>query len=123
VNVGPVRLAVEAALANGGNSAPGNIIEGNVGFDYMGLSMDFVAGKMKDSVLAQPLSSTQVAALYASGINIGTGAVTSTIADSTVFQAGAKYTIGPWKLFAGYEWVGAVNPSNPLYSGAFIEGG
>jgi predicted porin len=35
----------------------------------------------------------------------------------------AKYTIGPVKLFAGYEHMNFANPNNPLAPGAFIEGG
>src|SRR6202044_4101355 len=50
VNVGPVRFAVETQLRNGGNSGTGNAFEGDVGFDYMGLSMDFIGGKNYDAV-------------------------------------------------------------------------
>ena len=35
----------------------------------------------------------------------------------------AKYTIGPVKLYAGYEHINFANPNNPLAPGAFIEGG
>ena len=49
LNVGPVRLAGIAQLRNGGNSATGNAFEGDVGFDYMGFSMDFVGGKIYDA--------------------------------------------------------------------------
>src|SRR6201999_1059503 len=60
LNVGPVRLAAEAQLRNGNNSGIGNAFEGDVGFDYMGLSMDFVGGKVYDSVsLSTTLSSAQ----------------------------------------------------------------
>jgi hypothetical protein len=52
--VGPVRFAVETQLRNGGNSGTGNAIQGDVGFDYMGLSMDFVGGKTYDAVSASP---------------------------------------------------------------------
>src|SRR6185436_10849583 len=38
VNIGPVRLAAEAQLRNGGNSATGNAFEGDIGFDYQGFS-------------------------------------------------------------------------------------
>ena len=31
----------------------------------------------------------------------------------------AKYTIGPWKLFGGYEHIHYTNPDNPLAPGAF----
>lgn len=123
VNVGPARFYVQGQWANGGNSGTGNAIQGGGGFDYMGLSMDFLGGKIKDSVLASPLTSTQVIAMNASGINTGSGAVAATIADNTIFQVGAKYTFEHWTVFSGYEWYGSVNPSNPLQSGAFIQGG
>jgi predicted porin len=61
--------------------------------------------------------------MNASGINTGLGGVAATISDNTVFQVAAKYTIGPVKLFAGYEHINFANPNNPLAAGAFIEGG
>ena len=53
LNVGPVRLAAEAQLRNGGNSTTGNAFEGDIGFDYMGFSMDFVGGKIYDCAFAR----------------------------------------------------------------------
>src|SRR5579863_747990 len=105
LNVGPVRLAAEVALRNGGNSGTNNAFEGNIGFDYMGFSMDFVGGKIYDAVsIGTALSSTQVAALtgtQTSGTNpiTGTaitcslGCLSGTVSDNTVFQIGARYTI------------------------------
>src|SRR5580692_1989104 len=80
LNVGPVRLAAEAQLGNGGNSGTGNAFEGNIGFDYMGLSMDFLGGHIADAVSAAPL---------AVGVNpafaIGNGQLGVTVSDNTVF--------------------------------------
>jgi predicted porin len=121
VNVGPVRLAAEAQLRNGGNSGTGNAFEGDIGFDYMGLSMDFVGGKIYDAVSASPLTAAQAQA--ATAFALGTGQIAGTVSDNTVFQVGARYTIGPWKLFAGYEHLDLANPNNPLAAGAFVEGG
>ena len=42
---------------------------------------------------------------------------------NTAFQIAAKYTIGPWKLFGGFEQIRFNNPDNPLNAGAFTEGG
>ena len=123
VGVGPVRFAVETQLRNGGNSGTGNAFQGDVGFDYLGLSMDFIGGKIYDAVSASPLSTVQVNMLTASTVPVGLGAVAATISDNTVFQVAAKYTIGPVKLFAGYERIDFANPNNPLAPGAFIEGG
>ena len=90
----------------------------------MGFSFDFVGGKTYDGVsIAVPLTAAQYAAINASGINQGLGALPATISDNTVFQAAARYTIGPVKLFAGYEYIRYENPNNPLAAGAFIEGG
>src|SRR5271155_584257 len=62
VNVGPVRLAGEIQARNGGNSAPGNAFEGNIGVDYMGFSIDFVGGKIFDAVSASVMSQAQLVA-------------------------------------------------------------
>ena len=121
VNIGPVRLAAEAQLRNGGNSGTGNAFEGNIGFDYLGFSMDFVGGKIYDAVSASPLTAAQAQA--ATSFAVGNGQLAGTVSDNTVFQVGARYVIGPWKLFAGYEHVDFANPNNPLAAGAFLEGG
>jgi predicted porin len=123
VNVGPVRFAVETQLRNGGNSGTGNAFEGDIGFDYMGFSMDFVGGKIYDAVSAAPLSAAQVGTVTAANIGCSLGCVAGTISDNTVFQVAGKYTIGPVKLFAGYEHVNFANPNNPLLPGAFLAGG
>jgi predicted porin len=125
VNVGPVRLAVEAQLGNGGNNTgTGNAYEGNIGFDYMGLSMDFLGGRISDAVsIGSPLTPAQVTAATAQGLAMGNGQIAATISDNTVFQVGVRYTIGPWKLFGGYEWIQEANPQNALAVGSNTLGG
>jgi len=123
VNVGPVRFAAQAQLRNQGNSGTGNAFEGNVGFDYMGFSFDFLGGKIYDAVSAAPLSPAQLLTVATTPVPVGLGPVAATISDNTVFQVGARYTIGPVKLFGGYEYIRYSNPNNPLAPGAFIEGG
>jgi predicted porin len=121
LNVGPVRLAAEAQLRNGGNSTTGNAFEGDIGFDYLGFSADFIGGKIDDGISVSPLSAAQLQ--QALGLAVGNGQLAGTVSDNTVFAAGAKYTIGPWKLFSGYEWIQFANPNNPLLPGAFDSGG
>jgi predicted porin len=136
LNVGPVRFAAEAQLRNGGNSSTGNAFLGNVGFDYMGFSMDVVGGKIWDAnAVGAPLSTAQVNAL--TGNNLGTvvnpitgtaitcslGCMSGTISDNTMFQIAGRYTIGPWKFYGGYELVSYANPDNPLSPQAFAQGG
>ena len=124
VNVGPVRFAVETQLQNGGNSGTGNAFEGDIGFDYMGLSFDALGSKVDDAISAAPMSAAQVATLNATpSVPQGIGAVAATVSDNTAFMLVAKYTIGPVKLYGGYEHINYANPSNPLAPGAFIEGG
>ena len=120
VSVGPVRLAGEIQARNGGNSAPGNAFEGNIGFDYMGFSIDVAGGKIYDAIGVAPLA---LGVGVNTAVAIGNGQVAATVSDNTVFQAAARYTIGPWKLFGGYEHVDFANPNNPLNAGAFGEGG
>jgi predicted porin len=122
VNVGPVRLAGEIQARNGGNSAPGNAFEGDIGFDYMGFSIDFVGAKVYDAVSAQVMSPGNLA-LSAATVSQGLGQIGAVVSDNTVFSVGAKYIIGPWKLFGGYERIDYANPNNPLNPGAFTTGG
>jgi predicted porin len=145
VNIGPVRLAAEAQLRNGGNSATGNAFEGDIGFDYQGFSMDFVGGKSYDAAsVGTTLTTAQVNALTSNQAGLATvggvaggtpvagpgyaipcslGCASAVISDNTVFQVAGKYTIGQWKLYAGYEHIQFANPNNPLQPGAFAEGG
>jgi len=135
VNVGPVRFAAEAQLRNGGNSTTGNAFEGDIGFDYVGLSMDFVGAKIYDAnSVGTTLTATQVNQLTAnqlSGAGVGPGyaipcslgCLSGVISDNTVFAVAGKYTIGAWKLYGGYEHIQFANPSNPLQPGAFSAGG
>ena len=135
LNVGPARFAGLVQAPNGGNSATGLAYEGDVGFDYLGFSMDFVGGHIKDALsIGTTLSTTQVNALTGnqlSGAGVGPGyaipcslgCVSGVISDDTVFAIAGKYTIGPWKLYGGYEHIQYANPSNPLLPGAFAEGG
>ena len=87
LNVGPVRLAGIAQLRNGGNSATGNAFEGDIGFDYMGFSMDFVGGKIYDANgIATTLSAAQMQQINAAGIGCSYGCVGSTVSDNTIFR-------------------------------------
>jgi predicted porin len=123
VSVGPMRFAAIAQLRNGGNSSTGNAFQGDIGFEYMGFSIDFLGGKIYDAVSAGILSATQLSALNAAGVAPGNGFIAATVSDNTVFSVGAKYTIGPWKILGGYEYIDFANPNNPLSPGAFVTGG
>ena len=138
LNIGPARIAGEVQLPNGGNSGTGLAYEGDVGFDYLGFSMDFVGGHIKDAVSGSPLSTAAVNDITTNqvgpstigglpgvtyAINCSLGCYSAVVSDNTVFSIGAKYTIGPWKLYGGYEHIQYANPSTPLLPGAFAQGG
>src|ERR1700691_5318287 len=125
VNVGPVRLAGEIQARSGGGlgTSTGNAFEGNIGVDYMGFSIDFVGGKIYDSVgigssaLSQALLTTCV-----NTFGSVMGCVPATVSDNTVFSVGVRYTLGPWKFFGGYEHIDYANPTNPLNAGSIVQG-
>jgi predicted porin len=117
VNIGQFRLGAFAqvggySLQNGSNGA----YEGQVGGDFKlgpgALSTDVIYAYLKDAV-----------ALSLSGVaNIGGVPVspflpqtlTATISNNQNVIAGAKYAVGPWKLYAGYEWIQYAPPSDPV---------
>src|SRR4029078_7864398 len=69
LNVGPGRFASEVQAPTGGNSAPGLAYQGDVGFDYMGFSMDFLGGHEKNALSASPLSTAQVNSLTSNQVS------------------------------------------------------
>jgi predicted porin len=141
LNVGPVRFAAEVQAPNGGNSSTALAYQGDVGFDYLGFSMDFLGGHEKNALSASPLSTAQVNQLTTNQTGItavapgnaligpgyaipcSLGCMSGVISDNTVFAVGAKYIIGPWKFYGGYEHIAFANPSTPLLPGAFAQGG
>jgi predicted porin len=123
VNIGPFRAAVEAQLRSGAFSAPGNAIEGQVGADYAGLSVDAVFSHVTDAITSAPLTAAQVTAVNSLGLGLGPGFVSGTVSDNTAIMLLAKYAIGPVKLYGGYEHMQFANPNNPLAVGSFITGG
>jgi predicted porin len=56
-------------------------------------------------------------------IGCSLGCLSGTISDNTVFAVAARYTIGPWKFYGGYEHIAFQNPNNPIQPGAFSAGG
>ena len=123
VEIGPFRAKVETQLSAGGNSAPRNVIQGQVGGDYAGLSLDAIFSHVQDAVTAAPLTAAQVLSVNGLGISPGSGFISATVADTTSAMLLAKYVIGPVKLFGGYEHIQFANPGTPLVPGNFLEGG
>jgi predicted porin len=124
VAVGPLRFAAEAALRSGQFSGgQGNNFEAEIGFDYAGFSFDAIGAKVEDAISSAPLTAAQLTTANATPVGQGLGLVSGTVSDNTAFMLLAKYTIGPVKLFAGYEHIDFNNPNNPLSIGSFLPGG
>jgi predicted porin len=123
VNFGPLRAIAETSLRSGSNTGPGNVFEGQIGGDYLGLSVDAIFSHVEDAVSAAPLSAAQVLTLAGLGVAQGNGPVSGTVSDNTSIMLLAKYTFGDVKLFGGYEHMQFANPNNPLNVGSFIDGG
>jgi predicted porin len=121
VNLGPFRAAAAAQLSPNGDGSR-NIVQGQVGVDYLGLSLDAIVGHVKGAISAAPLAvgfvptATQLA-------QAGSGLVAGTVSDNTSLMLLARYGIGPVKLYAGYENIRYVNPTVPLPIGSTIIGG
>jgi predicted porin len=123
VGVGPLRFAAETSLRSGQFSAgQGNAFELQGGFDYAGFSFDVIGSKIDDAASSNTLNAAQLATASAT-LGQGIGLVQSNISDNTGVMVLAKYAIGQWKFYGGYENFRQVNPNNPLSAGSFLPGG
>jgi predicted porin len=120
VNFGPFRAGVAGQLGSNGDDSR-NDIQGQLGVDYQGLSLDAIYGHINDAISAAPLAVGFVptAAQLASA---GTGLVAGTVSDNNSLMLLARYGIGPVKLYAGYEGIEFANPHTPLPVGSPIIG-
>jgi predicted porin len=121
VNLGPFRAGAATQLSSNGDGSR-NIVQGQLGVDYLGLSLDAIVGHTKDAISAAPLAVGFVPSA-AQLAQAGSGLVAGTISDNTSLMLLARYGIGPVKLYAGYETIRFVNPSVPLPVGSTIIGG
>jgi predicted porin len=51
-----------------------------------------------------------------------TNTVYGIVTDNNAILVAAKYTLDPFRFFAGYEWIRQTNPTNPLGVGALDQG-
>jgi predicted porin len=121
VKFGPFRAAAAAQLSPDSDGSR-SIVQGQLGADYAGLSVDAIYGHVKDAISAAPLAVgfTPTPALLA---NAGNGLVAGTISDNTGLMLLGRYSLGPVKFYAGYENIRFTNPSDPLAAGTSIIGG
>jgi predicted porin len=92
----------------------------DVGFEYVGLSVDAYYVHVRDAVSASALSAAQEAIAVAAPYFLSTSnSLSGTISDNQSGSIFALYNIGviPLKLYAGYEHIQFGNPKNPLAIG------
>lgn len=87
-----------------------------LGGDFGGLSVDAIYGFKDRAVLASSLTAAQAAILPVDSL-------AATVSDNTSYTLAASYKRGPWKAFAGYEYIIYKNPSNPETSSFYGLGG
>jgi predicted porin len=114
VAYGPARLAVLYQFGSRGFVPEGSEWF-DVGFDYSGLQMDALYGKLRGAVNAASLSAAQNA--------VAPGTLAGTVSDNTGYSLLASYTIKPVKLYAGYEHMRFANPDDPLPANTVTIGG
>ncbi|MGY4173501.1 putative porin [Bradyrhizobium sp. USDA 4529] len=117
---GNVRGAVQAQIGSGPNAGPRNAVQAQLGGGYLGLSVDAIFSQINGAISASPLPFPLPNGLPT---NIGNGLVAGTISDNTSYMLVAKYAIGSFKFFGGYEHIQFANPKTPLSPGDTIAGG
>ncbi|MCS3474175.1 porin [Bradyrhizobium elkanii] len=117
---GNVRGAVQAQVGSGPNAGPRNAVQAQLGGGYLGLSVDAIFSQINGAISASPLPFPLPNGLPT---NIGNGLVAGTISDNTSYMLVAKYAIGSFKFFGGYEHIQFANPKTPLSPGDTIAGG
>jgi predicted porin len=108
--------------SNGG--AGGTAVQGNVGGEYAGLTLDAYYSRINDAVSLASLTATQVEGLPKLGFS-STNSLSATISDNTAYALMAGYQLPalPVKLFAGYEHIQYANPTKRVLAGATGLGG
>ena len=114
VGYGPVHLA---ALYQFGSRSflPGGSESLAAGWDYGGLSVDFLWGRVHDAIAAASLTAAQNVA--------APGTLAATASDNTAYAILARYAIRSIKIYAGYEYITYANPEDPVPNGTVAPGG
>jgi predicted porin len=111
---GPARAAVLYQFGSRG-VVPEGSLSYDVGFDYAGLQVDALYGKVYGAVNATSLSAAQNA--------VHPGTLAATVADLTAYAFLASYKAGPLKVYMGYEHMRFANPADPLPANTVTIGG
>ena len=124
LNVGPVRLAAEVQAQQRRQQRHRQCLRRQHRLRLYGL-LRWTSSAARSSTPSSCLCLVAGLARHRSTIrrspsgNAVSSLLSGTVSDNTVFQVGARYTIGPWKFFGGYEHIKYANPNNPLAPGCF----
>jgi predicted porin len=110
-NQGPVHAGVIYQVGNYGSgddttSWVHDDLQGDIGFNYLGFSVDGTVAKIRGMVSASPLSP--------SPLNMGLTGLAATISDNVEWMLTAKYKWDKFEVLGGYENIDFANPSNPV---------
>src|SRR5580704_6636367 len=107
---GPVHAGVIYQVGNyGGDDTTSWVhddLQGDIGFNYLGFSVDGTVAKIRGMVSAGPLSP--------SPLNIGATGLAATISDNVEWMLTAKYKWDRFEVMGGYENIDFANPSNSV---------
>jgi predicted porin len=119
LDIGSFRVASTRQLGgyNQGNGSDG-AYEVQIGGDFGGLSADAIFSYVRDAV---SLANWSTATKVATPAEMNT--LKATLSNDTSVMLLAKYTIGPAKLFGGYEYIRSGNPSDNYANGFISIGG
>jgi predicted porin len=106
---------------NGASGSANTAVQGQIGGEYAGASLDAYYSKVYSSITASSLSATQLATLPAT--DAVSNSLYGTISDNTAYALMGLYKLDPFKFSAGYEHIKYANPATPLSAGFTDIGG
>lgn len=113
--IGPVHFGADYKFNNASGGA-NTLVQGNIGFEYLGLSVDAYVASVRDAIAVAALSAAQVTDLPGLGFS-SSNSLAGTISDNTTYSIQALYSFGAPKIYAGYEHIQFANPTTPLAAG------
>jgi predicted porin len=108
---GPAHAGIEYKF-NGAHGSSNTAFQADLGFEYLGASIDAYFASANDAIASATLSAPQVAALLGLGFS-PSNSLSATISDNRAYGLMALYNFGAPKVYAGYEHIQYSNPSTP----------
>ena len=107
---------------NQSSGSANSALQGNLGADFGGASVDAYYSKVNSAITATSLTAAQADKLPALGYSVS-NSLAATISDNTAYALMALYRFERLKLSAGYEYIKYQNPKTPLSVGFINIGG